>query len=105
MTDRGPASAPVITAACAVFCLVLVYLALQVRAGTDPAIGAGHQAQAQAPRQIVVRRVIIRRVLKGSDPSTSAQQSPGASASPSAAPVAAAPAPAPAPTPMVTRAS
>jgi thiamine biosynthesis lipoprotein len=49
----------VATAAGAMFCVALILLELQVRAGRDPAIGAG--AQAAVPRQVIVRRVIVRR--------------------------------------------
>ena len=47
----------VATAACAVFCVVLIFLALQMRAGDDPAIGAGPVAKAPQPRKAIVRRV------------------------------------------------
>jgi hypothetical protein len=113
----------VIAAAGTTFCVLLVYLALQVRAGEDPAIGAGPQAQAPAPRPVLVRRVIVRRVVEvapktaagpaggvpAAGPSGGAVPSGGGSASPAApapAPAAApAAAPAPAPAPVVTRAS
>ncbi len=48
MTDRAR-GIPVAAIAGALFCVVLIYLALQVRAGADPAIGAGQQAAA-SPR-------------------------------------------------------
>jgi hypothetical protein len=50
----------VATAACALFCVVLIFLALQMRAGDDPAIGAGPEAEAPQPRQVIVRRVVER---------------------------------------------
>jgi hypothetical protein len=48
MTDRSR-NIPVAAIAGALFCLVLIYLALQVRAGADPAIGVGRQATAAKP--------------------------------------------------------
>jgi hypothetical protein len=53
MTD-GCLGVGVATAAAALFCALLIFLALQVRAGRDPAIGA---ARAE-PRQVIVRRVV-----------------------------------------------
>jgi hypothetical protein len=84
---------PVAGIAGALFCVVMIYLALQVRAGNDPAIGAGHQKK--SPRPILVRRVIITRVVE--DDAAPAVAAP---ATPAAAP--AAPAPAPAPAPVVS---
>ncbi len=108
MTDRI-GSLPVVTAAGAVFCIALIFLALQLRAGDDPAIGAGPaQAPAQAQqRPVIVRRVIIRRIVE--EP-PGAPAAPGAAAAPGPAPAAAAPAPAPAPAapapaPVTTQAS
>ena len=89
----------VVLAAGAVFSIVLVYLALQVRAGADPAIGAGEQVQTPPPARRVV--VIETRVVeRGRD-----SAAPGSSAPPSAAPAPAPAAPAPAPAPPVSRAS
>jgi pyruvate dehydrogenase E2 component (dihydrolipoamide acetyltransferase) len=125
-SDRGPASAtraasgvgglPVVTAAGGLFCIALVFLALQMRAGDDPAIGAGAAQPAKPPRPVIVRRVIVRRLVEepaaapdaapstGAAPSTAA--APAASAPAAAAePAAAAPAPAPAPAPATTQAS
>jgi hypothetical protein len=100
MTD-GARRVPVPAIAAGLFCLILTYLALQVRAGHDPAIGAGQQQAAQ-PRQVIVRKVVVRRVVAAAAP-RSAQ--PAAKRS---APAAAAPAPAaapPAPAPVVSRGS
>jgi hypothetical protein len=80
----------VVTAAAVLFCAVLIFLALQVRAGRDPAIGAAEPA----PRPVIVRRVIVRRVVEADRPVPRA---------PAAAP--APPAPAPAPAPVVSRGS
>jgi hypothetical protein len=100
-TDR-PNRLPVATIAAALFCVVLIYLALQIRAGQDPAIGAAEPAPAAA-RPVVVRRIVIRRIVEQPSP-TAAAGGPvltpapvGSSAPVAAAPVAAAPAPAPAP--------
>ena len=104
-----------ITAATAVFCLALAYLALTMRAGGDPALGAVEPQPAAQPRQVLVRRVIVRRVIE--EPAAAVSAGPAgaaapAASAPSAAPAAAAPsapaaAPAPPPPPPapVTRAS
>jgi hypothetical protein len=111
MTERSR-SLPVVTIALALFCLLLVYLALQVRAGNDPSLGAAKPSAAAQPRQVIVRRIIETRVVE--DPparTTSAGRRDLAPAPTSAAPRASAPAPAapaapaPAPAPVVSRAS
>ncbi len=117
---RTPGAAPVLTGAGAVFCVVLTYFALQMRAGEDPAIGAGPQPKAQ-PRPVVVRRIIERRIVEappsgsgagapaaaGGTGGGTAASVPAAAPAASSAPAAAAPAPAPAPAPAapVSRAS
>jgi hypothetical protein len=93
MTDR-PRATLVPAVALAVFCVVLTYLALQVRAGNDPAIGAGPQASAAPARQVVVRRVVVERV-DDDDPGSVAGS--GATLAPAA--------PAPASPPVVSRGS
>lgn len=104
MTDRSR-SIPVAAIAGALFCVVLIYLALQIRAGKDPAIGAGHQSAAAPPaRQVIVRRIIVRRIVEeGGGDSASGAGSSNVAAPSAAQPAASAPAPAPAP--VVTRAS
>jgi hypothetical protein len=95
MTDRSR-GLPVATIAAALFLVVLIYLALQVRAGRDPAIGASKSA-ADVPRQVSVRRIIVRRVIEDDAPRVpraAAPAQPAATPSPAAAP---APPPAPAP--------
>ena len=52
-TDRSRALIAV-TAAAALFCIVLIFLAQQLRAGRDPAIGAGKPTAAAAPRHVIV---------------------------------------------------
>jgi hypothetical protein len=100
MTDRS-GGLPVATIAAALFCVVLIYLALQVRAGQDPAIGAGKPA-GSPPGQVVVRRIVVRRIVEQPTAATSAGGVAPAASAPTAsstvaAPVAVAPAPAPAP--------
>ena len=98
---------PVFALVGSAFCVVLTFLALQVRAGQDPAIGAGAAAE---PRPVVVRRVIVRRLV---EPAAPAARAPAASApepaasAPAPEPAAPAPAPAPAPepAPVTTQAS
>jgi hypothetical protein len=100
MTDQS-GGLPVATVAAALFCVVLIYLALQIRAGEDPAIGAGKPAGG-APAQVVVRRIVVRRIVE--QPAVAASTggfAPAASSAP-AAPVAVAPAPAPAPAPVAS---
>lgn len=103
MTTESPRGVPVLGVAGALFCVVLIYLALQVRAGEDPAIGAGHAAAvAPAPRQVVVRRVIVTHVIEGGGTSGGVAPAAAPSAAPAPAPAAA---PAPAPAPVVSGAS
>jgi pyruvate dehydrogenase E2 component (dihydrolipoamide acetyltransferase) len=114
MTD-GRRPIPVAAIAGGLFCVVLIYLALQVGAGNDPAIGAGEQA-APAPRPVIVRRVVIQRIVEEDASSTGGSSSGSvvaanapAAADPvpaAAAPAPAAPAPRPAvPAPVVSRGS
>jgi hypothetical protein len=106
MTDRSR-GLPVATIAAALFLVVLIYLALQLRAGRDPAIGTSKSA-ANAPRQVIVRRIIVRRVIEYDAPRApraAAPAQPAATPSPAAAPApvpAKAPPPAP---PVVSRGS
>jgi hypothetical protein len=113
---------PVAFGSGAVFLGVFAGLALQLGAGEDPALGSGSEAAAPEPKQVLVRRVIKRRVVVrvlppkgqpaggGSQPAGGAPAGGGGSvpaegSAPSApAPAPAAPAPAPAPAP-VTRSS
>ena len=112
MTERR-FGLPVVGIAAGLFCLMLIYLALQVRAGSDPAIGAEKPAEtAEVPRDVLVRRVIITRVIEEppvAAPSTQAAPVTAAvsAAAPAAvsAPAPAAPAPAPAPAPVVSSGS
>jgi hypothetical protein len=75
----------------AAFLALLAVLAVQVRAGRDPALGPAAPAE---PRRVIVHRVIVRRVIV-----TGARRPTPAAAGSSARGGAAAPAaPAPAPT-------
>jgi hypothetical protein len=85
----------VVTAVSALFCAVLLFLALQMRAGHDPALGPRAQAAAAAPAADV-RRLLAPRTAEPGAP---------AGASPSASAPAPAPSPAPAADAVVTRAS
>jgi hypothetical protein len=110
MTRRG-GLLPVAWAGGVAFLAVFAGLALQVRGGSDPVLGAGRgESAAVAPRRVLLRRVIQRRVIvrvvpaplepaSGSAPVTTT--GPVASSTP---PVSSAPAPAPA-TPPTTRSS
>ena len=84
--------------AAALFCVVLIFLAQQLRAGHDPAIGAGKLTSAATPRQVVVRRVIVTRVVDDAAPARAASP-------PAVTQSAPAPAPAPASAPVVSRGS
>jgi hypothetical protein len=114
MTDRGrpritkPGPFPVVGGTLAVFFVVMTLLAFQLRAGADPAIGAGEpqrDAASPAPRIVIRRRVVVTRIVehrrrRASTPTAGAGSAP-------APPAAAAPAPpaAPAPAPLTTRSS
>jgi len=118
---RKPSAMPIITGSAATFAALLTFLAIQVRDGRDPALGAGKPAVAAAPqRRILLRRieekVIIKRVIPAPTPAATATASGAAtSAAPSytSAPRYSAPAaparvytpPPPAPAPVVTRTS
>ncbi len=107
-----PGALPVIAATLAAFLATLAFLAVRVRTGHDPALGA-MAASAPVPpvRHVLVRRLVERRVVitikpapqGGSAPVTSGT-APQIAASTSSLP-AAAPAPAPAPPPVATRSS
>src|SRR5262245_639777 len=68
MTERRPAKRPgpfaVVFASVATFLAILVFLASQMAAGHDPALGAKRAAVAQQPpRRVLVRRVVRQRVI------------------------------------------
>ena len=103
---------PVTWAALALFLVVFMGLAIQLRAGRDPAVGVGPKAAVE-PRRVLVKRIVKRRVIVRVIPSdggtAAAPRGAGTSVGPSqpaepAPAAAAAPAPAPAPAPT-TRSS
>lgn len=97
-----PRPAVVAVPALAAFFALFGGLALQMRQGGDPALGAGKPNAGK--HKILVRRTVITREA----PATESDQgsAPPASAPPAPAPAPAAPAPAPAPAPtVVTRQS
>jgi hypothetical protein len=120
---KRPGAFPVVAATVATFLVVIALLAVQLRNGEDPAIGAG-SAAAPAPKQVLVRRIIKRKVIVrvipresqsggggslatdgalGAAPAVQAAARP--SPTPAAAPAPAPAAPAPAPAAPVTRSS
>ena len=113
-----PSSMWVFAPALGAFFAALALLAVQVRAGHDPALGPAEpvaQQPAPRPRRVLVRRV-IRRVVVHHPPAGSPSFSSPAAVQPSgpetatpapapAAPAAPAPAPPPAPAPLTTQSS
>jgi len=86
------------------FFALLAVLAVQVRAGSDPALGPAQPVASADQRRVVVHRVVLRRVIvtdRAGGPAAAPVASSGG-----AAPAPAAPAPsAPAPAPVTTGAS
>ena len=80
------------------FLLLLALLAVQVRAGGDPALGPAKPA-AQAERRVIVHRVILRRVVVTERAPAQAASSGAAAPAPSTSAPAPAPPSAPAPPP------
>jgi hypothetical protein len=115
MTDARPVRRPrlrsVSAAAIVAFVLVLALLVAQMRLGRDPVLGARRVASAAAPRQVVLRRVIVKRVVVDEihdvDGGGAASSSGSIAVAPrtSAPTPAPAPAPAPSPAPLVTKSS
>jgi hypothetical protein len=114
MTDRSetpasPSKMPVLTAALGGFLIVLTLLALQMRAGHDPALKPSVAAPPQ--RSILERRIVKTRIIITDVPRPSAGEPVGVPAASApvavrAAPVQAAPVAAPPPAPApVTRTS
>ena len=120
---RKPGSGWMFGGALGAFFAVIALMALQVRAGQDPALGPAEpvgQAPPTKPRQVLVRRVIRRVVVHhpprqaaaagGAAPAAGAPVAASSSAPAAAAPApepaaAPPPAPAPAPAPLTTQAS
>ena len=103
---RRPSPFWLVTGSLAAFFVLLTFLAVQVRAGDDPALGEPKQTAAVAtaePRRVIIHRVIVRRVvITDPAPTPAPATAVRAPAAPApvvrpAAPVVRAPAPAPAP--------
>ena len=112
---RKPSSFGVFAGSLAAFFALLAFLAVQVRAGGDPALGPAEPAATAQPRRVIVHRVIVRKVIvteraprvaAGGAAPPSAASAPSGGGSPAPAPAAPAPAPAaPAPAAPVTTGS
>ena len=98
-TDRRkPSPVGLLAGSLAAFFALLAFLAVQVRAGGDPALGPAKPAASAEPRRVIVHRVILRRVIvTESAPRVAAggEASGGGAPAPAAA-GSSAPAPAPA---------
>jgi hypothetical protein len=101
----------VVAVALGVFLAMLTFLAVRVRTGHDPALGAAvAPAPAPAPRRVLVRRLVERRVLitvkrPSEEASGTAAQVQSASAAPASPAPASTSARPPAPAPVATRSS
>jgi hypothetical protein len=63
-TDRRkPSPFGLLAGSLAAFFALLAFLAVQVRAGGDPALGPPKPAATAEPRRVIVHRVIVRRVV------------------------------------------
>ena len=88
-TDRRkPSPFGLLAGSLAAFFALLAFLALQVRAGGDPALGQPKPAATAEPRRVIVHRVIVRRIVV-------TDRAPARRPSGTAAAVSSAPAPAP----------
>ncbi len=72
-TPRSPGALAALWSAAAVFLALLALLATRVASGQDPALRARAAATPIAPRRVLVRRVIERRVIVHLPPSAPAQ--------------------------------
>jgi hypothetical protein len=95
---RKPSSFGVFAGSLAAFFALLAFLAVQVRAGGDPALGPAQPTATAEARRVIVHRVVVRRVIV-------TDRAPAAPPSPRARTTAATPAPAPAPAAPVTTGS
>ena len=119
MTDGGPSDprrrpgpAGLMLASLGAFFALLAILAVQVRAGGDPALGPAKPAAEVAQRRVIVHRVVLRRVVvteaapRSSAPAGNASAGTAAPSAPApSAPAPAPAAPAPAPAPVTTGSS
>jgi hypothetical protein len=63
-TDRRkPSPFGVLAGSLAAFFALLAFLAVQVRAGGDPALGQPKPAATAEPRRVIVHRLIVRRIV------------------------------------------
>ena len=63
-TDRRkPSPFGLLAGSLAAFFALLAFLAVQVRAGGDPALGPPKPAATAEPRRVIVHRVIMRRIV------------------------------------------
>jgi hypothetical protein len=113
---RKPAPGWVFGGALGTFFAALALLAVQVRAGDDPALGEAQPvaaAPASRPAKVVVKRKVIKRIVvhhpapeaAPSAPVAAPDTSAPATAAAPSAPAPAAPATAPAPAPLTTQSS
>lgn len=100
---RRPGPAGVMAGTAAAFFGLLAFLAFQLGAGRDPALGAGEAAASKPARPVVVRKIRRHVVVSPASGAPTPAGAPPAEA-PAPAAAASAPAAAPAPTP-VTRSS
>ena len=102
-TDRRkPSPFGLLAGSLASFFALFAFLAVQVRAGGDPALGPPKPAATAEPRRVIVHRVIVRRIVV-TDRVRRPRASAGTSSAPAAGTVSSAPAPAaPAPAAPVT---
>ncbi len=89
ITKPGPF--PVIAGSAGLFFAIAAFLAFQMRAGADPALGAGKpvvvaQATTPAPRKVLVRRVIVTRIVEHRPRRDDGAAAPAAPRSTSSAP-------------------
>jgi hypothetical protein len=63
-TDRRkPSPFALLAGSLAAFVALFAFLAVQVRAGGDPALGQPNPAATAEPRRVIVDRVIVRRIV------------------------------------------
>lgn len=91
---RRPGPAAVIWGSVALFAVLFVFLTNQLASGNDPSLSKQAVAGA-APRKVLVRRVVKRRIVTRVVPAPGPDSISSGPASTSSAPVIAAPAPAP----------
>jgi hypothetical protein len=94
-TDRRkPSPFGLLAGSLAAFFALLAFLAVQVRAGGDPALGPPKPAATAEPRRVIVHRVIVRRIVVTDRAPARSTGERAAAAAVSSAPAPSAPAPA-----------